>query len=159
MINKKNKQKGIDFPFGVLAAELRPVGIQLAKKYLVVKEKKKNYVLKMTRRRNNIVMIKRNTPKEVRLPDGRVFYGKYKRVDQNSLSANIWIPRTYRGNPTTGRQPRARGRAKPAHQIRGQGLKSANEKLINFAKKASKNLIFHELDKMGAKELPKVYSK
>ena len=55
----------------------------------MVKEKKKNYVLKMTRRRNNIVMIKRNTPKEVRLPDGRVFYGVYKRVDQNSLSANI----------------------------------------------------------------------
>ena len=46
MINKKNKQKGIDFPFGVLAAELRPVGIQLAKKYLVVKEKKKELCTK-----------------------------------------------------------------------------------------------------------------
>ena len=40
----------------------------------------------------------------------------------------------------------------------GQSLKSADKKLIKFAKKSIKNLIFHELGKMEAKELTKLYS-
>ena len=57
----------------------------------------------MTRRKSNNVMVKRDTPKEVWLTDRKEFYAKYKRVDQNALSSNIRICRTYRGNPTRGR--------------------------------------------------------
>ena len=72
----------------------------------------------MTRRRNNIVMMKRQTPKRVELHNGRVFYGKYKRVDKNLLPANIRIRKTYRGNPTQGRRPKVRARAIPVHVVR-----------------------------------------
>ena len=43
----------------------------------------------MTRCRNDIVMVKRQTPKRVELPTSRVFYAKYKRVDKN-LYQRIW---------------------------------------------------------------------
>ena len=83
----------------------------------------------MTRRRNNTVIVRRDRPKEVELPNGRRFLARYKRVDQNALPANIRIRKTYRGRPAQGRRVRVRRRAKLAHQIRGKGLKS-------FAKKS-----------------------
>ena len=53
----------------------------------------------MTKCRNNIVMAKRQTPRRVQLPTGRVSYAKCKRVDKNPLPTNIRIRKTYRGNP------------------------------------------------------------
>ena len=46
-------------------------------------------------------------PKQVDLPN-RTFYAKYKRVRQERLPPNIRLRRTYRGNPTRGRQPRTK---------------------------------------------------
>ena len=51
----------------------------------------------MVRRRNNIVMGKRDVPKKVTLPNGRVFNAKYKRVTTQSLPAGVQIARTYKG--------------------------------------------------------------
>lgn len=48
----------------------------------------------MTSCRNNILMVKRQTPKRVESPNGRVFYAKYKRVDKNALPASIRIRKT-----------------------------------------------------------------
>ena len=39
-------------------------------------------------------MVKRQTPKRVELPNTRVFYVKYKRVDKNDLPTNIRIINT-----------------------------------------------------------------
>ena len=66
----------------------------------------------MYNRRNNIVMIKRETPKRVTLPNGRTFYAKYKRVTRDALPANIQIRRRYRQRAA----PRGRRRRRPAQQ-------------------------------------------
>ena len=84
--------------------------------------------------RNNIVMIKRENPKRVVLPNGRVFYAKYKRVDRDALPPNIQIMRRYkqRAAPKGKRRKRTRGQ-------RGRGFKSFLKKAANFGKKAFKN--------------------
>ena len=53
----------------------------------------------MTRRKNNIIMIKRETPKRVQLPNGRVFYAKYMRTSRNALPLNVRNRKNYGGNP------------------------------------------------------------
>ena len=53
----------------------------------------------MARHRNNIVMVKRQTTKEVSVLSGRVFTARFKRAKHSDLPANIRIRRTYRGNP------------------------------------------------------------
>ena len=85
-------------------------------------------------RRNNIVLIKRENPKRVDLPNGRTFYAKYKRVTRDQLPPNIQIRRCYRQRAT----PRGRRRWRPAQQG-GRGFKSFFKKGLNFAKKAYKN--------------------
>ena len=68
--------------------------------------------------RNNIVMIKRKNPKKVFLPNGRVFYAKYKRVDRDALPPNIRIMRRYKQRAT----PKGKRCRRPARQ-RGRGFK------------------------------------
>ena len=46
--------------------------------------------------RNNIVLVKRATPKRIQLPESRTFYAKYKRVDRNALPHNVTLNRTYK---------------------------------------------------------------
>ena len=58
----------------------------------------------MVRPRNNIVVVKRDWPKEVALPNGRRFLARYKRTDRKALPANIRIRRTYRARPAQDRQ-------------------------------------------------------
>ena len=84
--------------------------------------------------RNNIVMIKRENPKRVELPNGRVFYAKYKRVDRDALPPNIRIMRRYKQRAA----PKGKRRRRRAGQ-RGRGLKSFFKKAANFGKKAFKN--------------------
>ena len=90
--------------------------------------------------RNNIAMIKRENPKRVQLPNGRVFYAKYKRVDKDALPPNIQIMRRYKQRAA----PKGRRRRRPARQRgrghqRGRGFKSFLKKAANFGKKAFKN--------------------
>ena len=84
--------------------------------------------------RNNIVMIKRENPKRVELPNGRVFYAKYKRVDRDALPPNIRIMRRYKQRAA----PKGKRRRRRAGQ-RGRGFKSFLKKAANFGKKAFKN--------------------
>ena len=84
--------------------------------------------------RNNIVMIKRENPKRVVLPNGRVFYAKYKRVDRDALPPNIRIMRRYKQRAA----PKGKRRRRRAGQ-RGRGFKSFLKKAANFGKKAFKN--------------------
>ena len=82
--------------------------------------------------RNNIVMIKRENPKRVELPNGHVFYAKYKRVNRDALPPNIRIRRRYK------QRAAPRGRRRRAGQ-RGRGFKSFFKKAANFGKKALQN--------------------
>ena len=84
--------------------------------------------------RNNIVMIKRENPKRVVLPNGRVFYAKYKKVDRDALPPNIQIMRRYKQRAA----PKGKRRRRRAGQ-RGRGFKSFLKKAANFGKKAFKN--------------------
>ena len=84
--------------------------------------------------RNNIVMIKRENPKRVVLPNGRVFYAKYKRVDRDALPPNVHIMRRYKKRAA----PKGKRRQKRGGQ-RGRGFKSFFKKAANFGKKAFKN--------------------
>ena len=84
--------------------------------------------------RNNIVMIKREHPKRIELPNGRVFYAKYKRVDRDALPPNIRIMRRYKKRAA----PKGKRRRRRVGQ-RGRGFKSFLKKATNFGKKAFKN--------------------
>ena len=53
----------------------------------------------MVRRRNNIVLLKRDSPHNVTLPNGRTFYAKYRRVTKEYLPGSTKIARTYKGRP------------------------------------------------------------
>ena len=53
----------------------------------------------MVRRINNIVLVKRNSPHSVTLPNGRRFYAKYRRVTKEYLPGSTKIQRTYKGRP------------------------------------------------------------
>ena len=65
------------------------------------------------RRRNNHAMRKLDTPKRGTLPNGRVFYAKYKRVKRSELPPNIILRRNYR------QRAAPRGRRRAAQQGRG----------------------------------------
>ena len=41
-------------------------------------------------------MVKRDTPKLIRLPNGRIFYARYKRTRRANLPANVRLKRVYR---------------------------------------------------------------
>ena len=53
----------------------------------------------MVRRRNNIFLVKRDTPHKVTLPNGKTFYAKYRRVTKEYLPGSTKIERTYKGRP------------------------------------------------------------
>ena len=78
----------------------------------------------MVKRRNNIVLVKRDTPKQVTLPNGRTFLAKYRRVTRQHLPGGVTILRTYRGQPAKGRRPAARppAHANPAAAVRAAAI-------------------------------------
>ena len=48
----------------------------------------------MTKHRNNAIIVKRDRPKEIQLPNGKHVSAKCKSVDQNALPVNITIVKT-----------------------------------------------------------------
>ena len=99
-------------------------------------------------------MVKRDVPKKVTLPNGRVFYAKYKRVTTQWLPGRTKIARTYRGQPAKGRRRpfQATARAKPAvavrpvhprQRLRGRGISDVAQTVVNnpFAQKSGKKLL------------------
>ena len=76
--------------------------------------------------RNNLVLVKRDTPLRVTLTNGKTFLAKYRRVNRNYLPGGTTIARTYKGRPVQGRRPaggrRPPARAKPAAAVRPPGV-------------------------------------
>ena len=101
-------------------------------------------------------MIRRWVPKEVQLPNGRIFEAKFMRTIQDALPKNVTIRRTYRGNPVWIRAP---VRAKPAHAVRPPMRGKGFGKIFNFVKKVSKSPLARKIRKATLKELPNVYGK
>ena len=80
----------------------------------------------MVKFRNNIILVKRDIPKRVTLPNGRTFLAKYRKVTRQYLPGGTTIARTYRGQPARGRSPTGsrrpqnrKARVKPAAAVRG----------------------------------------
>ena len=78
-------------------------------------------------RSDRIVIVKRQTPKKVTLPNGRTFYAKHKRATCADLSANVRLERPYK------QRAASKGRRRRLRQG-GRGFKSAFGKLMRFAK-------------------------
>ena len=89
-------------------------------------------------------MRKLDTPKRVTLPNGRVFYAKYKRKKRSELLPNIILRRNYRQRAA----PRGR-RRRVAQQGRG---------MFSTLKKIAKNPIVRKLAKKGLSYAPQVYN-
>ena len=104
--------------------------------------------------RNNIVMIKRQNPKRVDLPNGRTFYAKYKRVDRDALPPNIQIRRRYKQRAA----PRGRRkRRRAANQQGGRGFKSFFKKAVNFGKKAFKSKAVRGITRQSVENAPDAF--
>ena len=96
---------------------------------------------------DRIVMIKRQTPKKVMLPNGRTFYARYKRATCADLPAKVRLERPYKQTaaPKGGCQQVRQG---------GRGFKNAFGKLKRFAKKGGNNKVFKNVAGAVLKELP-----
>ena len=84
----------------------------------------------MKERRNRIIMIKRQNPKRIALPNGRTFYAKYKRATRAALLANVHLRPAYK--------QRAAPRGRRRRVQRGRGFKSFMKKGFNFAERTAK---------------------
>ena len=97
--------------------------------------------------RDRIVMVKRQTPKKVTLPNGRTFYARYKRATRTDLPANVRLKQPYK------QKAAPKGRCCWARQG-GRGFKSAFGKLKRFAKKVGSNKVFKNVAGAVLKEVP-----
>ena len=97
-------------------------------------------------RRDRIVMVKRETPKKVMLPNGRTFYARYKQATRVDLPANIHLERLYK------QRAAPKGRHCRVRQGR-RGFKSAYSKLMRFAKKVGNNKVFKNVAGAVLKEV------
>ena len=111
----------------------------------------------MKERRNRIIMIKRQNPKRVTLPNGRTFYTKYKRTTRAQLPANVHLQRPYRQRAA----PKGRRRRRAVVGQRGKGFKSAFKNVFkkdfNIAKKAAKNKSVRNIAKAIISEAPTAF--
>ena len=77
--------------------------------------------------RDNVIMLKRDCPKRVALPNGRTFLACYKHVTRDHLPANVRMRRCYR-------QRDAPLKRRRRLRQRGRGFSS----ILKFAKKLIK---------------------
>ena len=91
-------------------------------------------------RRNRIIMVKRDIPKRVNLPNGRTFLAHFKRKTRAHLPANIHIERPYKECPAlTGKRRRRRAIAQHEQRIRN---------IFRFVKKDAKSMVGQDIRKM-----------
>ena len=107
----------------------------------------------MNERRNRIIMVKRQNPKRVTLPNGRTFYAKYKRTTRAELPANVHLQRPYRQRAAL--KGRRRGRRAAVGQ-RGRGFKSVFKKGFNIVKKIAKSKSVRNIARAIINEAPTV---
>ena len=106
----------------------------------------------MRERRNRIIMIKRQNPKRVTLPDNRTFYGKHKRMTRAELPANVILWGGYKQRAAPRRKRRT-----AARQQHGRGFKSFFKKALNFAKKAATNKLVKNIGRALLNEAPTAF--
>ena len=112
---------------------------------------KKEYIA----RRNRLIMVKRDVPKRVTLPNSLTFLARYKRTARVHLPANIHLARSYKERTAPkGKRRRLRAAPAPAAQ-QGQGT----EGIFCFAKKIAKSKVAHNIGKMALEQLPGVVEK
>ena len=98
-------------------------------------------------RRDRIIMVRIENPKQVTLPNGRTFLAKYRRATRAELPPNVRLNRPYRWRAAS------RGRRRRVRQG-GRGFKSAFKKVFNFAKKISKNKAVRNIGRAIISEAP-----
>ena len=98
-------------------------------------------------RRDQIVMVKRQNPKRVTLPNGRTFLARYRRATRTELPANVRLERPYK------QRAAPKGRRRRVKQG-GRGFKSAFKKAFNFAKKISNNKAVRNIGRAIISEAP-----
>ena len=98
-------------------------------------------------RRDRIVMVKRQTPKKVTLPNGRTFYARYKQATRADLPANVHLEQPYK------QRAAPKGRRHRVRQGR-RGFNNAFGKLKRFAKKVRNNKAFKNVAGAVLKEVP-----
>ena len=103
-------------------------------------------------RRNRIIIVKRDVPKRVTLPNGRTLLARYKRTARAHLSPNIHLERPYKQRAAS-KGKRRRSRAAVTQQ--GQ----RNRDIFCFAKKIAKSKVARNIVKMTLEQLPGVVKK
>ena len=98
-------------------------------------------------RRDRIVIVKRQTPKKVMLPNGRTFYARYKWATGADLPANVRLEWLYK------QRAAPKGRRRRVTQG-GRYFKSVFCKLKRFAKKVRNNKAFKNVAGAVLKEVP-----
>ena len=98
-------------------------------------------------RRDRFVMVKRQIPKKVTLPNGKTFYARYKRATRADLPVNVRLEQPHKQIAAP------KGRCRRVRQG-GRGFKSAFGKLMRFAKKVRNNKAFQNVAGTVLKEVP-----
>ena len=116
--------------------------------------------------RNRIIMIKRERPKRVTLPDGRTFLARYRRASRDDLPPNIEFPRVYkqRAAPKGKRRKRNRlvvyrerqRRALRQRGQRGRGIGSFLKKGFKLGKRALNSRLGRRVARAVISEVPDV---
>ena len=116
--------------------------------------------------RNRIIMIKRERPKRVTLPDGRTFLARYRRATRDDLPPNIEFPRVYkqRAAPKGKRRKRNRlvvyrerqRRALRQRGQRGRGIGSFLRKGFKLGKRALNSRLGRRVARAVISEVPDV---
>ena len=119
--------------------------------------------------RNRIIMIKRDRPKRVTLPDGRTFLARYRRATRDDLHPNINLPRVYKQRAAPKGKRRKNNRLIPYRQRqraalrrraqRGRGIGSILKKGFKLGKKALNSRLGKRLARAVISEVPDVLEK
>ena len=104
----------------------------------------------MVKRRNNIVLVRRDTPKKVTF-NGRSFNAHFRRVNKNYLPGSTKIAKTYKGKPVKAKRKKNKQPTNAAIKRLPSWLVKADPKktLVRPSSKRSKNTY-----SQAAKRLP-----
>ena len=103
-------------------------------------------------KRDRMIMMKRERPKRVTLPNGRTFIARYQCATCAHFPANVRLAQPYKERAA----PKSRwGRRR---QVVQQGRETGS-KLLKLVKKLAKAPVTQKIGKMALNELPKLYEK
>ena len=116
--------------------------------------------------RDRIIMIKRDRPKRVTLPDGRTFLARYRRATRDDLPPNISFPRIYKERAAPKGRRRKRRRVisyrerqraalrQRARAQRGRGFGSFFKKAYKLGKRALNSRLGKKITRAAVSEIP-----